>query len=151
MGRVYIEDVTSIALLYNYEATHSDSMMLPHNMVQEYAQMIDTNLDTMGSKFDGVYPLDYSKLIYFNTQDENGNWYSILKPGVDVEMAKDFYIYRRKTGFDLEMASKMPNALEILNIELIEGKMQKLEHDRQKHLSLVLPKAAGEGISNLKV
>lgn len=97
MGNVYIEDITSIALIYNYEATHSDSMMLPHNMVQAYAQMIDTNLNAMGSNFNGVYPLDYSKLIYFNTQDENGNWYSILKPGVDIEMAKDIYIYTEES------------------------------------------------------
>lgn len=49
------------------------------------------------------------------------------------------------------MASKMPNALEILNIELVEGKMQKLKHNKQKHLSLASPKVAGKGISNFKV
>jgi len=31
----------------------------------------------------------------------------------------------------------MPNALEKLNIEYVNGKMQKIEKERQKHLSLV--------------
>ena len=135
MGRIYMEDVTSIALIYNYEATHSGSMMLSYNRIREYAEMIDLNLDAMGSNYDGVYPLDASKLIYFNTKDENGNWYSILKPGTNIEKAKEENLYRKKS-LDLERASKMPNALKVLGIELVDGKMQEIEHKKEKHLSM---------------
>ena len=84
MGRVYIEDITSIALLYNYEATSSISMMLPHDMIKEYAKIVELNLDEMESNFNGVYSLDNEVLIYFNTQDENGKWYSVLKSDIDI-------------------------------------------------------------------
>lgn len=141
MGKVYIEDVTSIALLYNYEATSSISMMLPHDMIKEYAEIIDINLDEMRSNFNGVYPLDKEGLIYFNTQDENGKWYAVLKPDVNIEKAKYDYVYR--SSYDLIIASQMANALAVLDIELENQRMRKIEHKKSKKLSLVLPQITG--------
>ncbi len=134
MGRVYIEDVTTIALIYNYEATGSHSMMLSHDMIHNYAQVIDDNLDEMGSDFNGVHPLDFSSCIYFNTQDENGDWYSVLKPDVDIEKAKEEYIYGR--SFDLELASKKENALLLLGIKMDGLLMKKVERNKVKQLVL---------------
>lgn len=136
MGRVYIEDVTSIALLYNYRATNSISMMLSQAKIKEYAQMIGFNLDEMESDFSRVYPVDYSKLIYFNAQDENGNWYSILKPDIDIEVSEDVYERQLLYTPDLYKAATMENALAALDIEFVDNKMQKIEHKKSKQFSL---------------
>ncbi len=142
MGRVYIEDITSIALLYNYEATSSISMMLPHDMIKEYAKIVELNLDEMESNFNGVYSLDNEVLIYFNTQDENGKWYSVLKSDIDIKKARYDYGYIR--SYDLITASRMANALEVLDIELVGERMKRIEHKKPKKLSLVLPKTKGK-------
>lgn len=130
MGRVNIVDITTIALIYNYKATHSHSMMLSHEKIQEYAQIVDENLDLMNSSFNGAYPFDFSKSIYFNTQDDNDNWYSIIKPGVDIEMAERTYIWRG--SHDLEKASKDENALAVLGIKLDGNIMKKVEKVKVK-------------------
>lgn len=130
MGRVNIVDITTIALIYNYKATHSHSMMLSHEKIQEYAQIVDEILDEMNSSFSGVYPFDFSKSIYFNTQDDNDNWYSIIKPDIDIEMAEITYIW--KGSYDLEKASKNENALAVLGIKMDGNVMKKIENVKVK-------------------
>lgn len=132
MNTVCIEDATTLALIYNYEATHSISMMLKHNQIKDFVEAINFNLQQLGKE---IWPIQDLGLIYFNSQDEEGNWYSILKPDLDIEKVKYNYVY--KGSFELWQASQMPNALEKINIESVDGKMQKIE--KEKHLSLVLP------------
>ncbi len=128
--RVYFEDITTLALLYHYEATKSHSRMLPHIIIKEYDRIIDKNLDDMNSSIDIVYPLDYAKLIYKNTQDENGNWYDL-----DVEYER--YNIVNNTTRDLIVTSQMPNALEALGIQMIDGKMKKMEKTHHKEENIV--------------
>lgn len=144
MNTVCIEDATTLALIYNYEATHSISMMLKHSQIKNFAEAINFNLQQMGKE---IWPIEGLDLIYFNSQDEDGNWYSILKPDFDIEKVKYSYVYAG--SFDLWQSSQLPNALEKINIEFVNGKMQKIEKEEQKHLSLVLP-LNKKGISNLK-
>lgn len=144
MNTVCNQDATTLALICNYEATHSISMMLKHSQIKDFAEEINLNLQQLGKE---IWPIEDLDLIYFNSQDEDGNWYSILKPGLDLEDVKYNYVYRG--SFELWQVSTMPNALEKLNIELVNGKMQKIEKERQKHLSLVLP-LNKDSISNLK-
>lgn len=131
MGRVYIEDVTSIALLYHYKATGSISTMLSRSIIEEYAKIINQNLDDMQSDFKGncLSAEEYS--IYFNTQDENKKWYSVLRSDIDLAKAQSDLI-KRLMGYDVIRASQKPNALEVLDIKLIDGRMQKIERDKQK-------------------
>lgn len=133
MNTICNQDATTLALIYNYEATHSISMMLKHSQIKAFAEEINLNLQQFGKE---IWPIDDLDLIYFNSQDEDGNWYSILKPGLDMEDIKCNYIYRR--SFELWQVSTMSNVLEKLNIEFVNGKMQKIENERQKRLSLVL-------------
>ncbi len=142
MNTICIEDATILALIYNYEATHSISMMLKHSQIKDFAEAINFNLQQLGKE---IWPMEDTSLIYFNSQDDDGNWYSILKPGLDIEKVK----YSYTGSFDLWQASQMPNALEKINIEIEDGKMKKVEKERQKHLSLVLP-LNENSISNLK-
>lgn len=134
MNTVCNQDATTLALIYNYEATHSISMMLKHSQIKDFAEEINLNLQQLGKE---IWPIENLDLIYFNSQDEDGNWYSILKPGLDIEDVKHNYVYRG--SLELWQASTMPNALGKLNIEFVNGKMQKIEKEKQKHLSLVLP------------
>ncbi len=132
MNTVCIEDATALALIYNYEATHSISKMLRHSQIQKFAEAINFNLQQLSKE---IWPMEDADSIYFNSQDEDGNWYSILKPDLDIEKVKHSYI---DTGsFYLWVASQMPNALEKINIESVNGKMKKIEKERQKYLSLV--------------
>lgn len=144
--RVFLEDIATLALLYHYEATTSSSSMLPISIIQEYAKVIDVNLDKINSTINRIYPLDYNKLIYTNTQDENGIWYAVLKYDLNIEGIS--YDILSNTTEDLKIASQMSNALEVLGIQMIDGKMIKKEHEN--HLSPVFPKAEGKGISNIK-
>ena len=144
MNTVCNQDATTLALIYNYEATHSISLMLKHSQIKAFAEEINLNLQQLGKE---IWPIEDLDLIYFNSQDEDGNWYSILKPGLDIEDIKYNYVYRG--SFELWQVSTMPNALEKLNIEFVNGKMQKIEKERQKRLSLVLP-LNKDSISNLK-
>lgn len=140
--RVIINGITYLA--FNYEPTHSILMMLKHSQIKDFAEEINLNFQQLGKE---IWSIDDLDLIYFNSQDEDGNWYSILKPGLDIEDIKYNYVYRG--SFELWQVSTMPNALEKLNIEFVNGKMQKIEKERQKHLSLVLP-LNKDSISNLK-
>ena len=62
-SRIFIQDSATLALIYNYDAT--GSKMLSLSKIEAFDSKIDSNLEEMNSKVNMVYPLDYSKLIYF--------------------------------------------------------------------------------------
>lgn len=95
---------------------------------------IDSNLEEMNSKVNMVYPLDYSKLIYFKSYDENGNWYCILKPNFNREQMEINYMY--KIPIDVIRASKNENALDVLGLKLEDNKIVKKEKNKVKSMSL---------------
>lgn len=130
--RVFKEDITTLALLYNYEASKSYSRMLPQSMINEFDKVIDINLDEMDSTMSVVYPLDSTKLIYTNTQDEDGNWYSVIKSScTDTDLDRVINIFREDEYFVLMEASKKANALETLGIQLKDGKMERIEKKKE--------------------
>ena len=129
-SKLYIQDTTTLALLYNYEAT--GGMLLAVDKIKEFDHIIDDNLEEMNSNINMIYPLDYSKLIYFISFDEKGNEYCILKPNFDEEEARIKYIYR--TPYDIIKASKKANALDVLGLELKDNKI--VAKEKNKGLSL---------------
>ena len=114
-SRIFIQDSATLALIYNYDAT--GSKMLSLSKIEAFDSKIDSNLEEMNSKVNMVYPLDYSKLIYFKSYDENGNWYCILKPNFNREQMEINYMY--KIPIDVIRASKNENALDVLGLKLI--------------------------------
>ncbi len=130
--RIYQEDITSLALLYNYEATQAHSRMLPHSMLKAFDKIIDDNLDEIDSKLSSTYPIKYSDLIWSNTQDEEGNWYSVLKYACNIKKAK--LVYETIKYRDLIEASKKANALATLGINLIDGKMSKIQKKNERNI-----------------
>ena len=116
-SRIYMEDTVTIALLYNFDAT--GSMMLSLDKIKEFDCKIDDNLEKMSSKVNMIYPIDYSKLIYFTSYDEKGNWY-----------------YMCKIPIDVIRASKKENALDVLGLKLEDNKIVKKEKNKVKSMSL---------------
>lgn len=131
-SRVYIQDTTTLALLYNYEATRG--MLLAVDKIRKFDHIVDNNLEEMNSNVNMVYPLDYSKLIYFTSFDEKGNEYCILKPDFDEEEARIKYIYR--APYDIIKASKKGNALDVLGLRLEDNKIIKKEKNKVKSMNL---------------
>lgn len=131
-SRIFIQDITTLALIYNYEATRG--MLLALDKIKEFDHIVDENLEKMNSKVNMVYPLDYSKLIYFTSFDQKGNEYCILKPDFDEEQARINYIYR--APYDVIKASKMENALDVLGLRLEDNKIIKKEKNKVKSMSL---------------
>lgn len=131
--RIFKEDTTTIALLYNYIA--NGDMLLSAEKVDEFDEIVDNNLEEMDSKANLVYPIDYSKLIYFTSWDEVGNQFYILKPGFNEEKAMIDYLYNRP--FDITKATQCENALDSLGLKLQEGKfIPKANKVRKKTLNI---------------
>jgi len=131
-SRIYMEDTVTIALLYNFDAT--GSMMLSLDKIKEFDCKIDGNLEEMSSKVNMIYPIDYSKLIYFTSYDEKGNWYYILKQDFDREQTEIDYMC--KIPIDVIRASKRENALDVLGLKLEDNKIVKKEKNKVKSMSL---------------
>ena len=131
-SRIYMEDTVTIALLYNFDAT--GSMMLSLDKIKEFDCKIDGNLEEMSSKVNMIYPIDYSKLIYFTSYDEKGNWYYILKQDFDREQTEIYYMC--KIPIDVIRASKRENALDVLGLKLEDNKIVKKEKNKVKSMSL---------------
>lgn len=131
-SKIFIQDTTPLALIYNYEATRG--MLLALDKIKEFDHIVDENLEKINSKVNRVYPQDYSKLIYFTSFDEKGNEYCILKPDFDEEQVRINYIYR--VPYDVIKASKMENALDVLGLRLEDNKIIKKEKNKVKSMSL---------------
>ena len=131
-SKIFIQDSATLALIYNYDAT--GSKMLSLSKIEAFDSKIDSNLEEMNSKVNMVYPLDYSKLIYFKSYDENGNWYCILKPNFNREQMEINYMY--KIPIDVIRASKNENALDVLGLKLEDNKIVKKEKNKVKSMSL---------------
>lgn len=129
MHNILIEDVTSLALIYSYMAD-SACRMLSFEKIKAYKKAIDADLDEMNSPVDGVHPVIFSNLIYFNASDENGVWYSILKPDVDIECARAEYIY--KMPYEIISASQQDKALDALRLQLVNDRIIKKENNVKK-------------------
>ena len=130
--RIYFEDVASIALLYNYKVTKRN--MLSLNRVKEFDVALDKKLDEMNSNVQCVYPLDYSKLIYFYSQDENDKEYLILKYDFDYEKAEHDLL---QFPLDIYKAIRDNEVLNVLDIEMIDGELKKLEDGKVKKKSFL--------------
>lgn len=126
--KIFKEDTTTIALLYNYLANRD--MLLSAEKVDEFDEMVDVNLEEIDSKANMVYPVDYSKLIYFTSWDENGNQFYILKPNFDVEKAMADYLYNR--SLDITKATQKENSLTSLGLKLEDGQIKPKENKVRK-------------------
>jgi hypothetical protein len=114
--RVYSEEITQLALLYNYKATGGELLRI--DTIKKYENVVLENLEKMKSDVMYIYPIDYSKLMYYNAHDNENIWYSIIKPGTNLEKVElDYDIWLNS---DVKKASKSSNALAVLGIKYID-------------------------------
>lgn len=131
--RTYFEDSASLALLYNYDATNGIGMMLSYNKIKKFDNIININLDSMNSQLSYIGSCNPENLIYFYSKDEEQKEYLILRPDIDLEKARNYYI--GSIPLDLLIASQKENALNSIGLKLENRKIVKLheEIEPQRH------------------
>ncbi len=120
--RIYFEDATSLALLFNYEAT--GNKLLSKSIVEEFDEKIDEKLDKINYEKFCVHPLDRSTLIYFPSEDENGKKYFILKDNINYNTFGRYYLAYPK---EVYKAITSDEVLNVLGLCLEDGKMRRKE------------------------
>ncbi len=126
--KIFKEDTTTIALLYNYMA--NGDMLLSAEKIDEFDEIVDENLEEMDSKANMVHPIDYYKLVYFTSWDEVGNQFYILKPGFNEYRVMTDYLYN--SPLDITKATQKENALASLGLKLEEGQIKSKENKVRK-------------------
>lgn len=120
--RTYLADTIAMALLYRKQYVESE--MLSYDQAIEFDRIINENLEAMNSscrigiRYDGYDTSD----LFVKMTDENGKLYCVIVPGADLEKAWHFHIGCLPT--DVLIAAQMPNALQLINLELVDGKLK---------------------------
>ncbi len=119
---IFEEEIIILGLLYNYEV--NASRMLPQFTIKDFVEKVNINLEEMDVKINRVDKLD-CEIINYGTIEEEDNKYYMLKNVTGIETARHELI--KKIPFAIIRASQMPNALEVLGIQMENGKMKRLE------------------------
>ena len=69
--------------------------------------------------------------LYFTATDENGNLFAVINPSANLSEARIWHIWCLPA--DVIEASRMPNALSAIGLELVDGKFER-KKDKQKEL-----------------
>ena len=127
MERVDLFTAAQLALIYNYRVTGTD--MVKKENVFAFQNAINENLDNMNSSVRRIACFDDPFCFY--AEDSCGNGYYIFKPEDKYnDMIRRFIMF---FPLDVIVASQKNNALETLNIIVLDGKMI-LKNDHKKNL-----------------
>ncbi len=123
------EDVACMALIYMNQAT--GNKIISYDKVQEFEHIINENLANMNSRdnYSFFYEESHPKL-YFIATNEDGKSYLVIDPIIDLEHVQELYI--GCLPLDLVVASQKENALEVIGLQLTDGKFTE---KRQKILT----------------
>lgn len=128
-SKIFKEDAASLALFYSYIG--NKGRILKEEIVDQFDMTVDSNLEILRSK-SYVYPLDYSKLPFFKATDNENTLYYVLKENFNNETFMNDYFYWLPK--DVIKASQNENALSILGLTLVDGKIEKFEKGIAKEL-----------------
>lgn len=131
--RTYLADTIMLALLYRYQ--YLGSTMIKYEQVKQYDQIINENLELINSKYGiSVRNPEYEDSnFYFLARDEENTLYVILSPAANLKDAWNWHIDLLST--DIIIAAQMPNALAIINLQLENGQITKLEKSASRAVS----------------
>ena len=105
--------------------------MISYDKAQEFDKVVNENLDAMNSSSGiGLRGNNESKL-YFLANDEKGKMFAVINPSSDLSEARDWHL--GSLPADIIKASLMPNALSVIGLELVEGRIEQ-KKDKQKQL-----------------
>lgn len=135
--RTKFEDIASMALIYTNRAL--GNKMISYDKVVEFENIINNNLDEMNSPINPSLFYEEESKLYFHATDENGKVYLVIDPRADLKIAGNYHV--GCLPLDIVIASQMENALDVLGIELIDGKLvMKNKIDKSKESAKVLIK-----------
>ena len=125
---IHLNQAVSLALIYNYRATDGSATMISADSVFEYEKIVNSNLKEMNTSVNSLTPdylVDTDELFYFYTQDADNKGYYVLK--VDDKSVEKRKRYIMGLPLDIVLASQKNNALELIGLRLIDGKIRKLK------------------------
>ena len=126
---IHLNQAASLALIYNYRATCGSANMISTDTVIEYERVVNSNLRKMNSSVNDLTPdylVDTDKLFYFYAQDADNNGYYVLKSDDKSIEKRNRYIMG--LPLDIVIASQKENALEIIGLKLVNGRIRKLQN-----------------------
>ena len=118
---INFEDAAVIALSYLSRA-NSNIIMVPYDKVRNFKRIIEMNLDEMNSQINSPFEYFDESPFYFRGTNYTGEFYFILKPTADIESAMHYIM-----GYlphDIYVASRKPNALKAIDLELLNGEFK---------------------------
>lgn len=132
---IHLNQAVSLALIYNYRATDGSATMISADSVFEYEKIVNSNLKEMNTSVNSLTPdylVDTDELFYFYTQDADNKGYYVLK--VDDKSVEKRKRYIMGLPLDIVLASQKNNALELIGLRLIDGKIRKLKRRKRRVL-----------------
>ena len=121
---IYLNQAAAISLIYTYRATNGKIIMISCNEVREFEKIVNENLKKMNSKVYNLTPdylIDKDELFFTYQTDIEGNGYYVLKN--DNNSINNRKRYIMSMPLDIILASQKTNALESINLIMIDGKM----------------------------
>lgn len=132
---IHLNQAVSLALIYTYRATNGTTTMIDSLKTIEYEHIINKNLKEMKSKINSLtpdYQINKDELFFSYQEDINGNGYYVLMS--DKESIEKRKKYIMTLPLDVVISSQKQNALEVINLELVDDKIIKKENEFSKQL-----------------
>ena len=122
--RAQFKDTTAIALIYISRAT--GGQIISYDKALEFNEIVNENLDKINSPITPYFFLDDDSKFCFYVKDVNNNGYFVINQNADIKRAQTGYI--GCVPIDIVVASQMSNALDILDLEKINGNIVVKKH-----------------------
>lgn len=141
-NKIYWEDAYCLGLLYTYMNTGIS--MVPYDNLIMYGDIVNKNIEDIEKNNESL-PLwtDEEEKIYSVVGDIDGNMYFSLLPDLDLDKAISMHMGCLSS--DALVASQMDNALSVLGLQKVDGKIVKKENDKDESIDYI-----GELIKALK-
>lgn len=141
-NKIYCEDAYCLGLLYTYMNTGIS--MVPYDNLIMYGDIVNKNIEDI-EKNNVSLPLwtGEEEKIYSVVGDIDGNMYFSLLPDFDLDKAVSMHMGCLSS--DALVASQMDNALSVLGLQKVDGKIVKKENDKDESIDYI-----GELIKALK-
>ena len=136
---IYFNQATSLALIYTFRATKCyEETVISKNQIEAYEEVVNNNLKEMNSKVSSLTPdylIDQKTLFFFCAKDDENTYYLLKSDDESIERRKKYIM---NLPLDIVEASQKENALDILNLQLVDGQIKKKEPTSKKQKELII-------------
>ncbi len=134
--RTYESDIISMALLYRKK--YCGTNMLSLNKCMEYDLIINKNLDEMNTNCGAGIKYEEISSLYRILTNENNEQYAVINDNFNLEKAWSLII--GCLPLDILFASQKDNALSVIGLKLVDGKIVDINNDEINKSTSVLCK-----------